>query len=137
VGRVLKDLRHGIAAEGLALVFGVLKVLNIAHGELLMIGGYVSFWLFTLLGVDPFLSLLITIPLLFVLGLILDLAVFRYIEHLTGETRIKNSLLVSFGLTLVLQNLAIQLIALVVVLALHFFLHRTYPGKAILATAED
>lgn len=161
---------YGIAAVGLALVFGVLKVLNVAHGELLMIGGYASFWLFTLLGLDPYLSLLITIPLLFVLGLILDLAVFRYIERLTGETRIKNSLLVSFGLTLVLQNLAIQLfsaderaipvsyagaganllgvalpytrmlslvIGLVAIVALHLFLHRTYPGKAILATAED
>jgi branched-chain amino acid transport system permease protein len=161
---------YGIAALGLALVFGVLKVLNVAHGELLMIGGYVSFWFFTLFGVDPFLSLLFAIPLLFALGLLLDLVVFRYIERMTGETRIKNSLLVSFGLTLVLQNLAIGLftaderaitvhyagagvnilgvalpytrlisllIALVVVLALQFFLQHTDPGKAVLATAED
>jgi branched-chain amino acid transport system permease protein len=145
-------------------------VLNVAHGELLMIGGYASFWLFMLLGMDPFLSLLIVIPLLFALGLLLDLAVFRYVERLTGETRIKNSLLVSFGLTLVLQNIAIQLftadersiqvsyagagallmglalpytrlasllIAVAAVLALHLFLHHTYPGRAILATAED
>jgi branched-chain amino acid transport system permease protein len=117
---------YGIAAVGLALVFGVLKVLNIAHGELLMIGGYISFWLFTLLGVDPFVSLLIAIPLLFVLGLILDLAVFRYIERLTGETRIKNSLLVSFGLTLVLQNLAIQLFT-----ADERLIHVSYAGTGV------
>src|SRR5262249_11830963 len=42
---------YGIAAVGLALVFGVLKVLNVAHGELLMVGGYVGFWIFSLLGV--------------------------------------------------------------------------------------
>ena len=100
---------YGVAAVGLALVFGVLKVLNVAHGELLMIGGYVTFWLFTLLGIDPFLSLLITIPALFLLGVILDRLVIRHVARLTGETKIKNSLLVSFGLSLVLQNIVIQL----------------------------
>ncbi len=100
---------YGVAAVGLALVFGVLKVLNVAHGELLMIGGYVTFWLFTLLGIDPFLSLLITVPALFLLGVILDRLVIRHVARLTGETKIKNSLLVSFGLSLVLQNIVIQL----------------------------
>src|SRR5438067_12863362 len=56
---------YGMAAVGLSLVFGVLNVLNTAHGELLMLGGYVSFWLFALLGLDPFVSLLICRPLLF------------------------------------------------------------------------
>ena len=161
---------YGIAAVGLALVFGVMNVLNVAHGELLMVGGYVSFWLFANLGIDPFLSLLISIPMLFGLGLILDRTIFRHLVRLTHATKIKNSLLVSFGLALILQNLAIQLftaderaiqmsyfgasatllgvvlpytrllnllIALAVVLALHVFLHYTYPGKAIRAVAED
>ncbi len=100
---------YGVAAAGLALVFGVLKVLNVAHGELLMLGGYISFWLFTLLGLDPFASLLITMLCLFVIGIVLDRLVFRYLTHLHGETRIKNSLLVSFGLTLILQNTALAL----------------------------
>ena len=100
---------YGVAAAGLALVFGVLKMLNVAHGELLMIGGYVSFWLFTLLGVDPFISLLIVIPSLFVIGVLLDRFVFRFLVPLSGETKLKNSLLVSFGLTLILQNTAQQL----------------------------
>jgi branched-chain amino acid transport system permease protein len=98
---------YGVAAAGLALVFGVLKLLNVAHGELLMFGGYISFWLFTLLGLDPFVSLLITMLSLFVIGIVLDRLVFRYLTHLQGETRIKNSLLVSFGLTLIFQNSAL------------------------------
>src|SRR6266545_4651334 len=98
---------YGVAAAGLALVFGVLKILNVAHGELLMFGGYISFWLFSLLGLDPFVSLLITMLSLFVIGIVLDRLVFRYLTHLHGETRIKNSLLVSFGLTLILQNAAL------------------------------
>jgi branched-chain amino acid transport system permease protein len=98
---------YGVAAAGLALVFGVLKLLNVAHGELLMFGGYISFWLFTLLGLDPFVALPITMVSLFVIGIALDRLVFRYLTHLQGETRIKNSLLVSFGLTLILQNAAL------------------------------
>lgn len=161
---------YGVAAVGLALVFGVLKILNVAHGELLMLGGYGSFWLFSSLGIDPYVSLVLVIPTLFVIGLLLDRSVFRYVVRLTGEDKVKNSLLVSFGLTLVLQNLAQRLftadertvdvayngnglhllglslpyarlaslfVALIAILALHFFLHRTYLGKAILATAED
>lgn len=161
---------YGIAAMGLALVFGVLKMLNIAHGELLMLGGYVSFWAFATWGIDPFVSLLLTIPALFLVGLLLDRLVYRHIVRLEGEDKIKNSLLVSFGLTLVIQNMAqwgftaderaiptvyagaglnlagVTLpytrlgsfgIALAVTLLLHFFLRRTYWGKAILATAED
>jgi branched-chain amino acid transport system permease protein len=97
---------YGVAAAGLSLVFGVLRVLNVAHGELLMLGGYLSFWLFTLAGVDPFVSVLISAPVLFGVGLALHRGLFVYVERLEEETRIKNSLLVSFGLGLVLQNLA-------------------------------
>jgi branched-chain amino acid transport system permease protein len=97
---------YGIAAAGLALVFGVLKVLNVAHGELLMLGGYGSFWLFALLGVDPFVSLLLVVPGLFLLGVALDGLVFRHLAQVSGEAKIKDSLLVSFGLTLILQSAA-------------------------------
>jgi branched-chain amino acid transport system permease protein len=161
---------YGIAAVGLALIFGVLKILNIAHGELLMLGGYVTFWTFALFGLDPFVSLLISGLALFLFGLVLERTIFRHVTQLAGETRIKNSLLVSFGLTLILQNAVIQVfsadergvqmsysgaglnaldvalpytrlltlvIALIVILALHLFLQRTYIGKAIRATAED
>lgn len=97
---------YGVAAAGLSLVFGVLRVLNVAHGELLMLGGYVSFWLFALLGVDPFVSVLISAPALLLLGLALHRGLFATVERLGEEDRIKTSLLVSFGLGLILQNLA-------------------------------
>lgn len=97
---------YGVAAAGLSLVFGVLRVLNVAHGELLMLGGYLSFWLFALAGVDPFVSVLISAPVLLIVGLGLHRGLFVFVERLDEETRIKNSLLVSFGLGLVLQSLA-------------------------------
>ncbi len=100
---------YGLAAAGLSLTFGVLRVLNVSHGELLMLGGYGTFWLFTLWRIDPFLSLLGVGPALFLLGLLLYWALFQFIVRADEELRIKNSLLIGFGLTLVLHTLAIQL----------------------------
>ncbi|HLI26561.1 MAG TPA: branched-chain amino acid ABC transporter permease [Chloroflexota bacterium] len=100
---------YGLAAAGLSLVFGVMRVLNVAHGELLMLGGYGSFWLFALYGIDPFASLLLIGPLLFLLGVALHLGLFRFLMQFDEETKIKNSLLIGFGLGLVFQNLAIRL----------------------------
>ncbi len=100
---------YSISAVGLSLIFGVLKILNVAHGELLMIGGYVGFWLFLGLGLDPFLALLIVFPLMFALGVALQYFLFDRVARLEAETRIKNSLLISFGLVLILQNVATQI----------------------------
>lgn len=97
---------YGLAAVGLSLVFGVLRVLNVAHGELLMLGGYASYWAFTLLGIDPFVSILISGPLLVLVGLALNRGLFSFVERLDEENKIRTSLLISFGLTLVIQNLA-------------------------------
>ena len=100
---------YGLAAAGLSLTFGVLRVLNVAHGELLMLGGYGTFWLFTLWQIDPFLSLLGVGPALFVLGLVLYWTLFQFVVKAHEEVRIKNSLLIGFGLTLVFHTLAIRL----------------------------
>lgn len=100
---------YGLAAAGLSLTFGVLRVLNVAHGELLMLGGYGTFWLFTLWQIDPFLSLLGVGPAMFVLGLLLYWVLFQFVVKAHEEIRIRNSLLIGFGLTLVFHTLAIHL----------------------------
>ena len=100
---------YGLAAVGLSLIFGVLKVLNVAHGELIMLGGYGAYWLFALLGFDPFASLLLVLPLSLLLGLGLYCALFGFVVRADEETRIKNSLLIGFGLALALHALAVKL----------------------------
>lgn len=100
---------YGLAAAGLSLVFGVLKVLNVAHGELIMLGGYGAFWLFALAGVDPFTSLTLVLPVAFLAGLILYAGLFRYVVRAPEEVRIKNSLLIGFGLALAVDALAVRL----------------------------
>jgi branched-chain amino acid transport system permease protein len=99
---------YGLVALGLSLVFGVTKFLNVAHGELLMFGGYASFWAFSLLDMDPFLTIPITIVFLFLIGALLYKLVFSRTVKLPEETKIKNTLLVAFGLSVILQNLALR-----------------------------
>ena len=167
---ILVGALYGLAAVGLSMVFGVTKFLNVAHGELLMLGGYASFWLFSLWGVDPFLSLPLAIVFLIVVGAVLYKLLFSRMVKLSEGAKIQNTLLVGFGLGLILQNLALRfftadtrsittaysgavwtilgvrfpvvrvasmVIALVVVVALQFFLRRTYTGKALRATVEN
>jgi branched-chain amino acid transport system permease protein len=98
---------YGLIALGLALSFGVLKVLNVAHGELVMLGGYVTFFLVAVVGLDPFLSLPLVFLVLFGLGGLLYLLLFRFVVRYDIEVRIKNSLLISFGLVLILQAVAV------------------------------
>lgn len=100
---------YGLAAAGLSLTFGVLRVLNVSHGELLMLGGYGAFWLFSLWQIDPFLSLVGVAPAMFLFGMILYWALFQFVVRAHEDIRIKNSLLIGFGLTLILHTIAIRL----------------------------
>lgn len=105
---ILIGALYGLAAVGLSLVFGVTKFLNVSHGELLMLGGYASFWLFTLWKVDPFISLPAAIVFLLVAGAIFYKLLFGRMVKLAEGDKIQNTLLVGFGLSLILQNLALQ-----------------------------
>lgn len=100
---------YGLAAVGLALVFGVMRMLNVAHGSLIMIGAYAVFWAFSMAHIDPFISLPLVAVLLFVIGAVLYWLIFSPTVKLPEGDRIKNSLLISFGLMLLLNNLAIIL----------------------------
>ncbi len=63
---------YALIGAGMSLIFGVLRVINLAHGEMLMVGMYVTFWLFTLFGMNPYLSVLISFPALFILGVVIQ-----------------------------------------------------------------
>ncbi len=106
---ILIGALYGLAAVGLSLVFGVTKFLNVSHGELIMLGGYACFWIFKLLGLDPYLSLPLTILFLSLLGLVIYKLLFVRMVKLTEEVKIKNTMLIGFGLSLLLQNLALRL----------------------------
>ncbi|HET7091036.1 MAG TPA: branched-chain amino acid ABC transporter permease, partial [Anaerolineae bacterium] len=72
IGGLLTGGVYALMAGGLSLIFGVLRVINIAHGAFLVFSAYIAYWLFTLYGLDPILSILITIPLFFLIGAVVQ-----------------------------------------------------------------
>jgi branched-chain amino acid transport system permease protein len=100
---------YGLAAAGLSLIFGVLRVLNVAHGELIMLGGYAAFWLVAGWRLDPFAALLVAVPAMAAFGILLYQVLFAFVVRQDEDVRIKNSLLVGFGLALMLHALAVRL----------------------------
>jgi branched-chain amino acid transport system permease protein len=91
-----------MVALGLGLIFGVMRVLNVAHGPLLMMGAYTTFWLFHWIGLNPYLSLLVSMPLLFLVGVALQ----RFLVRRVVDAPELSSLLLTFGVSIALVNLA-------------------------------
>ncbi len=97
---------YGLTAVGLSLTFGVMKILNVGHGEFLMLGGFIAFWLLRLWGIDPFLSLPVVAVALFLIGAFCYRLLFATLSGFHEEVKVKNSLLVGFGLFLVIPHIA-------------------------------
>jgi len=154
---------YAMVALGMALIFGVMRVINVAHGTLLMLGGYATYWLFALYGLNPFLSLLISFPLLFVVGLLLQRF---FVSRVVGAPEL-SSLILTFGLSIFITNVAVMSwtsdyrsvefltgsfllgpiaiskprlvtfgFALLITVAAFVFLNKTKTGKAIRATSQ-
>ena len=96
---------YALVSIGLTLIFGVLDVVNFAHGEFLMIGMYIVFWLFTLLHIDPYLSPLLVAPLLFLIGLFVGRTVIRPTIGAPSSVQI----FATVGVSLILMNGALVL----------------------------
>jgi branched-chain amino acid transport system permease protein len=96
---------YAAAGVGLSLIFGVSGILNAAHGEFVMLGAFATYWLFKLHHVDALLTLPISFGLLFLLGY----AIQRAILNRTLGTNVLVSLLVTFGISLILVNTALRL----------------------------
>ena len=105
IDSVLLGGTYVVIAIGLSLSFGVTRLINFAHGELVMLGGYGAFWLFTIFHLDP----LITIVPLAVCGAVIGAVLFRgMVSRVIAAPRV-NQILLTFGLALVLQNAALLL----------------------------
>jgi branched-chain amino acid transport system permease protein len=101
VSGVLAGALYALVALGLALIFGVMRVINIAHGPLLMLGAYVAWFLHNQAGLNPFLAVPVAMAALFLVGLLLERTlVFRVV----GAPEL-SSLLLTFGISIALVNL--------------------------------
>jgi branched-chain amino acid transport system permease protein len=97
---------YALVAMGLNLVYGTMRLLNIAHGELVMLGGYITYWSFTRLGMSPLLSMLVAPVLGACLGALIYVVLFRRLLRSPKlAARVEaNSLLIFFGVSVIFQN---------------------------------
>ena len=166
ISTVLLGGIYALIAVGLTLIFGIMRVVNFAHGEFLMLGMYLSFWSFTLWGVDPYFILVVAVPLFFAIGLGVYALVMRGVIHASHNVQIFTTV----GLSTALQNVALVLwtgdfrfvrpwessvvvrilgaafnlsqviafaVALLFTLALFAFMKWTHAGRVMRATAQD
>ena len=77
INGVLLGSMYGIAAVGLSLIFGTMRIIFLAQGAMIVFFAFVCYWLFVKAGIDPYLSLLIVVPFAFVVGLALFYTLFR------------------------------------------------------------
>jgi branched-chain amino acid transport system permease protein len=95
---------YTLVASGLTLIYGVLHIINFAHGSMLMVAMFGVFYLVTKLGVDPYLSLIITMPTMFAMGYVL----YKYFIGKLSYGKDENILLITLGLSIVIENLALM-----------------------------
>jgi len=157
---------YGLTAVGLTLIFGVMGVANFAQGSFVMVGMYLSYWLFVLLGVDPYLSVVPAFLFLYLIGWFTQ----KYLLNKIMDAPHYDQFLCTVGIMLILQNLAVFLwpdyrqikvsyqslglpitptiraevvrilafvVAVGMAVGLHFFLKLTRLGKAIRATSQN
>lgn len=157
---------YALIGVGMTMIFGIVGLTNLAHGEFVVIGAYGSTLLASALGIDPVLTLVVTVPCMFVIGYLLQTLMINHAMDRGAEP----ALLVTFGLSIILQdgmlllltgdarhastpygtatisvlgldisvlNLVLFLISLACIGVLTLFLHKTYTGRAIRAVSDD
>ncbi len=163
---LLIGLMYSLVAIGLTLIWGVMNIVNFAHGDFLMLGMFTSFWLFTLYGIDPIFSIPISFICMFVLGTL----IYRFIVSKVMKGPMLAQLVVTFGVSIFISNLAVYfwtpdfrllpatmlqgtwqiggvnlsvpkvaaaIGSVIASVCVFLFLKRTKTGKAILATEMD
>jgi branched-chain amino acid transport system permease protein len=157
---------YALLSIGLTMIFGVVRIINFAHGEIMMLAMYLTFWLHTAYGVDPYLSLFAVAPVMFVVGVAIQRVVIQPILEAPPLMKV----FATVGLYIALQNLALMLFtadfrtiqtthasasirvgaisvslprlyafvfAIVLILGLWAFLKYTLVGRALRAVAEN
>jgi branched-chain amino acid transport system permease protein len=158
---------YALMAIGLSLTWGILRIINLAHFGMILLSGYLTYTLATNLGVDPLLTVVVTVPVMFVIGVVIQWGFQRF------DVAELNSLLVSFGLLIVgiqlisnvwsadfrrmssdinpyatgsltvgplvfpLPTLIASVTAIALVVGIHLVLERTFVGRALRAFGED
>jgi len=167
VDGVLTGGVYALMAAGLTLIFGVMQIINIAQGILVVLAAYMSYVLQTYLHIDPFVGLIFTMPLMFIIGVVIE---WGFIRRLKPQNRTALSILVTFAIAIVIEGILTQFfssdlktlnawyveksvhvmgfylpyiyllgfaLAVVMLGALYVFLYRTRGGQSIRASVQN
>ncbi len=158
---------YAVVAIGLSTIFGIVKLVNLAHGDLMILSSYLSLFMVSALGVSPLLTLVAVMPVMFAVGYILQ----RFLLNRVLGKEMEPPLLVAFGVSIIIQNFMLMaftpdarslmsslslmtfsmgpnlsvpvlylidfVIALAVIIGQHYFLQSTYMGRGIRAASDD
>ena len=158
---------YGIVGIGMSMIFGIVRVVNLAHGDLVILASYLSFVTLSIFNVSPLLTLVLVIPAMFLIGFVIQ---YYLVNRVVGQG-MNPPLLVAFGLSIILQNLLLLFFtpdaralltslsiatlpignfinipvvylvdfigSLLTIFLLSRFFNRTYLGKAIRAASDD
>ncbi|MBW1699228.1 MAG: branched-chain amino acid ABC transporter permease [Deltaproteobacteria bacterium] len=166
ISALFTGIIYSLMAIGLSIIFGVVRVINFAHGEFVMLAMYVTFFVFRFTGIDPYLSVFITMPLFFLIGVILHKGIIKHILQAPQEAQV----IATFGVAFIIRygaalfwssrhrsvvtplieklfyigpitmdspHLMGALLAGALIFALFIFLYYTYLGRAIRAVADE
>ena len=158
---------YGIVGIGMSMIFGIVRVVNLAHGDLVILASYLSFVTLSIFNVSPLLTLVLVIPAMFLIGFVIQ---YYLVNRVVGQG-MNPPLLVAFGLSIIVQNLLLLIFtpdaralltsisiatlpignfinipvvylvdfigSLLTIFLLSRFFNRTYLGKAIRAASDD
>lgn len=166
INGILLGAIYALLGVGMSMMFGIVKLTNLAHGEFIIMGAFGSTILSSALGINPILTLVVTVPVMFLLGMVLQSVLINRVMLRGAEP----ALLVTFGLSIILKdamlllftadaqkigvsyataslnlggisisvlNLVVFAISHITILVLTLFLRKTYMGRAIRATSDD
>ncbi len=157
---------YALLGVGMTMIFGIVKLTNLAHGEFVIIGAFLSTILARAMGVSPILSLIITVPIMFLIGVGLQAGLINRVMLKGSEP----ALLVTFGISIILQDamllifsadaqhaqtklaskalhlgsisvsaldIVLLIVSVISIIILSLFLNKTYMGRSIRATSDD
>ena len=158
---------YAVLGIGMSLIFGIVKITNLAHGDFIILASFISYVFMGVLGCNPFITLILVVPIMFVVGFLVQNTMLNKVLSRGDEP----PLLVTFGLSIIIQNLLLYIftanahklqtplllkaipitdnlripvmyliaciVSIVVILALAFYMKNTYQGRAIKAASDD
>ncbi|NLT23920.1 MAG: branched-chain amino acid ABC transporter permease [Syntrophorhabdus sp.] len=166
VSGILTGSLYAMIGVGLTIIFGVMRIINMAHGDMVMLGMYSSFWALTLWHIDPFVSIILWVPVAFLIGML----TYRFLLKKIVPAGELNTLLYTAGLSLFVSNLVLLVwtgdyrtikldyavmplrpfgiavpiplaiafgMAILITALLYWFLVKTDTGRAIRATSQE